>query len=130
MANHNDNNEHNENNQLILREQQNRINQLLERNQRLAERYINLYNNNINLIRLLNFFGQLNNQLYFKSAQLVMKNEGNDKNSQIRLLKYKDSLNLEYELQKKHLDILKFLSPILYINIAFDHNLKILNLQF
>ena len=54
----------------------------------------------------------------------VIKNEGNDKNSQIRLLKYKDSLNLEYELQKKHLDILKFLSPIslvpVFIGLVFD----------
>lgn len=54
----------------------------------------------------------------------VNKNEGNDKNSQIRLLKYKDSLNLEYELQKKHLDILRFLSPIslvpVFIGLVFD----------
>ena len=54
----------------------------------------------------------------------VIKNEGNDKNSQIRLLKYKDSLNLEYELQKKHLNILELLSPIslvpVFIGLVFD----------
>lgn len=56
--------------------------------------------------------------VYMLSKMKEMKKLSN------KVVEYKDSLNLEYELQKKHLDILKFLSPIslvpVFIGLVFD----------